>query len=213
MRQFFSRGLAFAPDAITTCVFLTAWIAPALLGPEQIKNLLLVMMIEFLIVQSSGLYAGILYWRDGANSGRSGLLVGMCVVYMLFAAVFALIYSSLLPVVSIGWLLMSRFLPSWIDPSKRTLDLADLLITWVVSTIGYMLAAVATLALPLPHLGMTPQVIAALHLPGGGEWIERPYTVLAFGTVYFGVRAWAQYYFYGSAERPKSRRKHRSIAS
>ena len=37
-----------------------------------------------------------------------------------------------------------------------------------------------------------------MHLPGSGEWIERPYTVLAFGTLYFAVQAWVKYALSGS---------------
>ena len=69
---------------------------------------------------------------------------------------------------------------------------------WAVSVAAYVLGVIVTATLPLPALGITPEVIASLQLKGSGEWIARPYTVLAFGTLYFGVQAWAKYALSGN---------------
>jgi len=52
---------------------------------------------------------------------------------------------------------------------------------------------VATSLLPLPRLGLQPDVVATLGLPGSGQWIESPQTGIAFGALYFGFLAWAKW--------------------
>jgi hypothetical protein len=42
-----------------------------------------------------------------------------------------------------------------------------------------------TTVLPLPRLGLTPEVVSGQHLPGEGRWIARPCRVMAFGFLYF----------------------------
>ena len=49
--------------------------------------------------------------------------------------------------------------------------------------------AVAAILLPLPRLGLTPEVVARLALPGSGQWVEQPHRVLAFGFLYFAATA------------------------
>jgi hypothetical protein len=68
-----------------------------------------------------------------------------------------------------------------------------MMLLWGASAAAYVIGAIATVLLPLPALGITPDFVSSMHLSGSGEWIERPYTVLAFGTLYFGVLAWTKY--------------------
>jgi hypothetical protein len=53
----------------------------------------------------------------------------------------------------------------------------------------YVLGVFVTVILPLPRLGITPEVVAQLGIPGSGLWVERPHTVIAFGLLYFGALA------------------------
>jgi hypothetical protein len=49
-----------------------------------------------------------------------------------------------------------------------------------------------TLLLPLPRLGLTPDIVASAGLVGSGYWIENPHSVVAFGLIYFGLQALAK---------------------
>ena len=42
---------------------------------------------------------------------------------------------------------------------------------------------------PLPRLGLDAQVVGAADLPGSGQWVSKPHTVVAFGLFYFGLLA------------------------
>lgn len=71
------------------------------------------------------------------------------------------------------------------------------LATWIVPTalgaqvVGYlmltMLLAFFTTLVPMPALGITPEVVAGQHLPGSGLWVDQPQRVIAFGFLYFAA--------------------------
>ena len=52
-----NRVFAALPDAVTSAIFLTAWIAPGVLGPVWVKNLMLTMLIEFIVMHSGAFYS------------------------------------------------------------------------------------------------------------------------------------------------------------
>jgi hypothetical protein len=190
MRIAFNRLLGAAPDAATCAIFVIAWVAPARLGPEYVANLMLVMLIEFLVMHSGGFYAGIVA-SDLSRARRLGALCGLTAFYALFVAGFALAFDSAWPVLAFGWLFVARFMQLWRPLGGVAAQ--QLTMQWVASGMTYVVGAIATVSLPLPRLGMTPAFVASMHLSGGGEWVERPYTVLAFGALYFAVQAWIKY--------------------
>ena len=193
MRASLPRLFAALPDAITAGIFLAAWIAPTLPGPEAVKNLMLTMLIEFIVVHSSAFYAGISVMDDVSRSKRMLMLLGFAAFYMMFIVAFAFAFGSVWPIFAFAWLLLSRFAHLWMHPTQGSRETGRMMMIWAASCATYVLGAIATVVLPLPALGLTPDFIASMHLPGSGEWIERPQTVLAFGFLYFAVQAWVKY--------------------
>jgi hypothetical protein len=190
---FVPRAFAALPDAITAAVFLTAWIAPALLGPETVKDLMLTMLIEFIVMHSSGFYA-VISGLDGARrSSRLLMLSGLTCFYLLFVLAFSYGFGSTWPILAFAWLFVSRFAHIWIHPLQPAGETGRMMLMWAASGAAYVVGAFATVMLPLPPFGVTPDFVAAMHLSGSGEWISRPYTVLAFGAFYFAVQAWLKY--------------------
>lgn len=198
MRNVLPRLLAGLPDAVTAALFLITWIDPSIPGPEYVKNLMLVMLIEFIVMHSSAFYSLIV--ADDGNSPirRSLMLIGLSAFYLTFVAGFALAFDSTWPLFAFAWLFVSRFIHLWIHPAQSGAEAGRMMALWGASALAYLFGAIATVMLPLPALGITPEVIVSMHLPGSGEWIERPYTVLAFGALYFSVQAWAKYALSGS---------------
>ena len=190
MRIAFNRLLGALPDAVTCATFVTAWVAPAWLGPEYVANLMLVMLIEFLVMHSGGFYAGLVA-SDLPRARRLGAFCGLTAFYALFIAGFALVFDSAWPLFAFGWLFVSRFTQLWRPLGGVAAQ--QLTMQWVASGMTYLVGAIATVSLPLPRLGMTPEFVASMHLSGGGAWVERPYTVLAFGALYFAVQGWIKY--------------------
>jgi len=184
---------AALPDAITAVLFLTAWIAPSALGPEYVTNLTLVMLIEFVVMHSSAFYAVLAANSSVPRSRRVAMLSGLTVFYFMFIAAFAFIFHSLWPIIAFAWLFASRFAHIWAQPVQSGTDTQRMMMLWAASGFTYIIGAVLTALLPLPRLGISPEFVASMHLSGSGVWVEQPYTVLAFGAIYFAVQARVKY--------------------
>lgn len=188
-----ARAFSALPDTITSVMFLCAWIAPAALGYQRVRDLMLLMLIEFIVMHSGGFTAGILGAENVSRSKRALSLAGLTVFYMVFVLAFSLAFSSTWPIWAFLWLFVSRFLQLFASSAQMEVKLRRMTGAWIVSALAYICLAVLTALVPLPALGITPQVIADLHLSGSGLWIEQPWTVLAFGALYFAVLAWSKF--------------------
>lgn len=191
MRGSASRLGSGIPAALTSATFLWAWIAPSTLGPQWVKSLILTMLIEFIVMHSSGLYAPIVAIGRTRRGTAFRMLGGLGVVYVLFVAGFAVAFGNLWPVAAFAWLFLSRFAHVWFHRDSAS-ESASLIRSWVVSVLAYIGGAFITAVVALPALGLTPEFVASMHLRGGGVWIEHPQRALAFGFAYFAVQAWAQ---------------------
>ena len=197
--SFVPRAFVALPDAISAAVFLTAWIAPTLLGPEVVKDLMLTMLIEFIVIHSSGFYAVISGLEGTRRGARLIMLTGLTCFYLLFVLAFSYGFGSIWPIFAFGWLFVSRFAHIWIHPLRLSRETGRMMLMWAASGATYVVGVFVTVFLPLPHFGVTPEFVAAMHLAGKGEWISRPYTVLAFGAFYFAAQAWVKYALAGTA--------------
>jgi len=193
MRVTLPRLLAATPDAITAAIYFTAWIAPSVLGPQYVKNLMLVMLIEFIVMHSGAFYAGIASIADISRLRRLLMLTGLSLFYTAFILAFSAAFDSTWPIFAFAWLFASRFLHILLRPEQGPAETAQMMGLWVTSVAAYIFGALGTVMLPLPALGITPEFIASMQLTGSGEWIERPYTVLAFGALYFSIQALAKF--------------------
>jgi hypothetical protein len=186
-----NRVFAALPDAVTSAIFLIAWIAPAQLGPVWVTNLMLTMLIEFIVMHSGAFYAAVAA-APGSRVKRSMSLIGMTAFYASFVAAFSLAFKSTWPLFAFGWLFVSRFAALWTQQNDVKRDLLSR--AWTASVIFYLLGVFATAIIPLPQFGLTPEFIASMHLSGTGQWIEKPQTVIAFGALYFGALARFRFY-------------------
>ena len=187
------RLFAATPDAITAAVFLIAWIDPSILGPQYVKDLMLTMLIEFVVMHSSAFYSGLAASSDVPRARRAMTLTGLSAFYLLFVGGMALTFESSWPLFAFAWLFASRFVHLWMHPVQIEAESRRMSLLWAASALAYVAGAIVTVILPLPELGITPEFRDSMHLTGSGEWIERPYTVLAFGALYFSALAWVKY--------------------
>ena len=192
MENRFERLLVAAPDALTSALFLCAWFTPNLIGPAYAKNLMLTMLIEFIVMHSSGFYAG-LATSTAPRSQRIAALCALTAFYLLFIVGFSLAFHSVWPIIAFGWLFVSRFAHVWANNGDAQIGQAMAL--WVGSAVTYVIGAIVTVVLPLPALGLTNDFVASMHLSGSGEWIDRPQTVMAFGAIYFAIQSAMKYGF------------------
>ena len=196
MIELLSRLVAAAPSALMAVVFLIAWIDPAYFGAPYVKNLMLVMLFEFVVMHSSVMCNAIIGATSSPLTLRLSLLLGLTAFYSSFVFAFAFAFHSWWPLWVFGYLFVCRFV-YLVVPGEFERKIAGASKVWVASALAYLLGAFFTVLMPLPRLGITPDVIDAMQMSKNmsGAWVDKPWIVLAFGAIYFAAQAAAQYRF------------------
>lgn len=193
-----ARAIAALPDTVTGGVFLTLWIAPFAFGQRGVRNGMLVMLVEFVLVHATimlpVLFAVMLAGRD-TRLTRVLAMVAPIGFYLLFIAALSHAFEAWWPYLAFGWLLVGKFGLSFAArASSQEADVNEFAV-WGVSVLAFLGGAFATTLLPLPALGLSGIDRAALGLPASasGIWIDEPYRVMAFGALYFFLLAFAKW--------------------
>ena len=199
MFRFLQRLLAALPEGITAAVFLTAWVAPTRFGPVYVRNLTLVMAMEFIVIHSSIFYA-VIAGVDVARGTRIKWLAALTSLYLVLVFGFAIQYKSSWPIFAFAWLFVSRFMHVWIDPVSSEVEAKRMVNMWAVSVVAYLFGAFTTILVPLPSLGMDSRFISSMMQSGGTGWSSgETHTTLAFGSLYFSILAVAKFAMGNSA--------------
>jgi hypothetical protein len=183
--------LSALPDLGFAGVFLITWLQPSTFGPLMVKWLLVVMLVEFIIIHSAA-FMGVVAFGPGGRAGRSARIVGLGAFYTLFAGAMSLVFRSWWPIGAFWGQTLNRLLGVILGQAQDADQKALVMSGWAAAVAFYLLGCFATILLPIPRLGITPAVVAAQHIPGGGLWVEHPEKVIAFGVVYFGLTAWSE---------------------
>lgn len=172
------------PDLGLGAVYLITWIAPYALGRRMVAHLMLVMLLEFIIVHSSGFMGSVLY-GDARRVGKVTATLGFGIFYTLFVAGFALAFATWWPIWAFWGLTLNRLLGALVGQATTGAEKTYVQKGWAIGVIFYLAFVFATTLLPVPSLGITSAVRASQHLPGSGLWIDAPHRVIAFGFLYF----------------------------
>lgn len=172
------------PDFALAGLFLATWIAPGAMGPTRLRQLVLVMLVEFLVVHAAA-FMGSAAFADGAPRRRAKAVLGLGGLYTLFAGGFALAFRAWWPVLLFWGLTLNRLLGVVLGQAPSGAERALIQRGWGVATLCYLLAVCASAFLPVPALGVDRAAISAAQLPSSGLWIEQPQRALAAGVLYF----------------------------
>ena len=194
MRLSVNRLFAALPDTLSATIFMWAWIDPTQIGgPERVKNLMLTMLFEFIVMHSSAMI-GSMFLSDMPRAKKFLSLVGLSAAYLLFVLAFAAAFSSTWPIWVFAWLFVCRF--GYLVANRKTNEDAArrMQTSWALSAVTYIAGCFITVFLPLPRFAITPEFVAAMNFPEKmtGDWVDHPWKVLAFGALYFGVMAWGK---------------------
>lgn len=189
------RLLSALPDAATACGCAVAWVSPFTFGPDAVRTVLLMMLVEFILLHATGFFAGAL---EASGSGGRHVLVVLALssAYLVFVGAFALIFHSWWPLVAYGWLVVGKIAWSLAGPrgSDGETERQRQMGAWAFSLVAYLGAVFAALLLPLPELGLDAATLPRLHLPGSGAWVEHPVMVVGAAVIYYaslaGFKAW-----------------------
>jgi hypothetical protein len=187
-RSWTARLASALPDLALSAGCAVTWARPDLVAPWVPRWILLTMLLEFIVVHSSG-FMGV--FAFGRQSKREVILatLGLGALYSLFAAGFSLGFHTWWPFTSFWLLTLNRLTGSLLyrDPDDDGSAQGMFMAGWALSSLCYLLGVTYTSAADLPRLGFDARVVASLHLEGGGLWVDEPWRVVAFGAVYFGV--------------------------
>lgn len=182
-----ARLRAAFPDAVAAAGFLALWLAPGLFGAQAVGGAILVMGVEFVLVHATA-FLGNIVTGPGSKLLKVVALAVFGSFYATFIVAFAVTAGSLWPVAAFGWLIFGK-LQTIFGGGGSGSERGGPIVVWALSALFYVIFAVVTVFLPLPRLGLDPQTVTDLALPGGGLWIEEPHRVMAFGLLYFGALA------------------------
>ncbi len=183
------RLLNALPDAITAGYFLILWMQPMAFGDHGVRTGMLIMLVEFIVVHASGFLGGIAFGDIVSRNARIKALCGLAGFYLLFIAAWSYAFQAWWPFLAFGWLWVGKAVVA-MDKRSPTQDrMLRMMSGWALSVVFYLAGAFMTVLLPIPRLGFSGIDVARLDLPGSGEWVDRPYGVMAFGVLYFGLLA------------------------
>ena len=179
------RFLAPAIDVVSGLACVVVWIAPLAFGPDAVKTVVAMMVMEFVLVHGAGFFAAIPAMAGGKRWQRVLATLGLAAFYLLFVFAICLGFGQWWPLPVFAWLVGGKL--RWIAGGEAAdeREMQRQVGTWAFSVVVYLAAVLGGVILPLPSLGLTPEVVAGLQLPGGGEWIERPHTAVAGMAFYF----------------------------
>jgi hypothetical protein len=174
------------PDLGLSAVFLITWLRPDTFGPEFVKRLVLVMLLEFIVIHSAGFMGAATV--SAASPVRRGLVIlGFGLFYSLFTGAFSLAFHTSWPFLSFWVLTANRMLGVVISPVADLKEANVVMAGWALTVVAYLGCCFLTVLVPIPRFGITAEVVQRQAFSGGGLWIDQPHTAIAFGFLYFLV--------------------------
>lgn len=184
---------ALAPRFMTAAAYLAVWLVPGQVPAALARALFLGMVLEFLLLHSYAflnLATGVERAASfGARLRGSLTVLGFGSFYLLMAGAIGWATHSATLVWTIVWLLGGRIFELAVAGDSAAAG-ETRTASWMRYLLLYIFLAILTSVVPLPALGLTPEIVAGFHLPGSGTWVEKPQSALAFGFLYFGLGAY-----------------------
>ena len=190
MENTLGRRLAdAAPDGLLAATFLLAWVAPGLFSLKTVTDLPMVLVLEFIVIHSTAFMMGAVFGK-GARGGRVGILLGFGAFYSVFVGGFALATGAWWALFAFWGLTIKRCASVVFGQEVADSEKALMVKTWLVSTGLFLLLVTVTSVVPVPELGLSPDLFAAVREGGtSGMWVEQPQRAMALGVLYFGALA------------------------
>jgi hypothetical protein len=172
-----------APDFGWAAAFLISWLRPYTFGETAVHHLVFVMLLEFIVVHSTGFF-GAIGAKDEPMRSRAFMYTVLALFYCIFAGSFALTYGGPWPIYAFVMLTIGK-LPNTVLRPPDAAGQNIVIVNWAAMTALYLAGVFITAVLTVPSYGVTPEAIAKQQFTVGGLWTEEPYRVMAFGAFYF----------------------------
>ncbi len=174
------------PDFALAATYLVTWFAPAALGHGTVNGLMMVLLMEFVVVQASGFMGSVALARANRAERSAGILA-FAAFYTVFAGAASIGFRTWWPVAMFWGLAINRLFGVIVRQVPDEALVRFVKDGWAAAMLIYFPACFLTSGLPLPRLGLTPAAVAAQHLVDIAVWADHPEKVMAFGILYYGV--------------------------
>ena len=182
------RAISAAPDLALGFAFLLTWRDPNWLGFSMVRYAVLTMLLEFVVIHSSGFMSGVAIFGKSRRTRAWGV-IGLGAAYTVLVSVFALAFGEWWPLWAFWALTLNRLLGVLLRPSLDDVEAMEVMSRWAVSVVLYLCWVGVSTVSSLPPLGVDAQVVITIDLPGSGLWIEEPHRALVTGAGYFTSQA------------------------
>lgn len=172
---------------VSAVALVLAWIVPMRLEEGiWIKLGVGLVVAEFIVIHAGTLLGELNARRVGWPS-----LLMLCGIYALFAAGIAAAFGSAAIALMFVLLLGGRLYGALQPPTPR--EIAYGRRRSIASAMLYLVLGFASVAVPLPELGVTPELVDAVWPDrGDGLWEAEPQRALAMGAAYFALLGWVE---------------------
>lgn len=183
-----ARIFSALPDFLLAGYFAAVWVAPNAFGNHTFARLELIMLMEFIIIHSSG-FLGVAMTAPRRRVMRVLAVIGLGLFYTAFVGAFAMSFGTMSPLISFWMLLFNRMLGIVLGPPPKQGDFDFIVVGWATAVVCYLGYTMLTAFASIPRLGITASVQAAQPISVGGLWAEEPWRVVALGTFYYATIA------------------------
>lgn len=174
------------PDLVLASGFAAAWINPSAPGVPTVRRLVMIVLLEFFIVHSSG-FMGVVAFGDRPRWKTAALTLGLGGFYTLFLVAFSMGFKDWWLLGSFWMLMANRLLGLVLGQAPDEKRQGFIMGTWAMTVAAYLFAVAIGAAANVPALGITPAVVRGQGFTVGGLWTEHPESALAAGAIYFAV--------------------------
>ena len=180
----FADFFAALPDFALAASFAIGWTRPYTPGIPSVRRLVMIVLLEFFIVHSSG-FLGAVAVGERRRSQTIAFTLGLAVFYTLFLVAFSIGFNDWWLLASF-WLLMgNRLLGLFIGQPPDDRRQMFVMSSWAMSVAAYLFAVTIGAVIEPPALGLTQAVVKAQEFSIGGLWTEKPQTAMVAGAIYF----------------------------
>lgn len=181
--------ISSVPDFVMGLAFLATWIDPHALGDDMVPYLFMVMILEFIIIHSSGFMSVVIY-GNYPKPKKIWTLIGLGLFYSLFVVGFAVSFKSWWPVVAFWGLMFNRMMSVLTGQAEAGKENDFVKNMWGIHVACYLFTVFIVILLPVPAFGVSPGDLSRINI--SGDFVNEPHRMIAWGFLYFTILAWIE---------------------
>ena len=177
------------PEIALGIGFFITWWQPDRLGTEWVSFALELMLLEFILIHSSG-FMRMKARRAETIWARIGWFAGIGAFYSMFVLGICLSLDTWRPMIAFWIITVQRLAADVLDPKPSEETQAWFGISVASNAMLYLGGVFLTILLPFPRWGITRAVQSTVGIDGSGLWQDEPHRVVVLAGLYYLLRGW-----------------------